>query len=442
VTNHPRSDGDATTGVVGVVTPYRRTASPPTSLRLERSDTDDRHRHAYIDPVVIEGYRRHVGKRPMNELHEAVEKQLDKGRPDDGRETIGNKRRGCGHLKPTSAYVRTDVSALSGPGGEIPRFVELDDPVEYREHTGKGAIIPGFNAFPGNSFSLHYAADGRTTTPSGDIHDHIERLSRYGFDAEHYGKITSARSIDILMSVGKTNWETPEDFIDECIDRGLNLKIPTSDRQEPPVVEPLRTRCWVIHPHGAGEGRPGIIGYSYLTRTVFTTGTKATADDPDIPAWAEDYAAAGKMEVVDRGEPIPADDDAPSTTLEDFEVDDADDVEAVDESEPDDEDDRDVATITVADGEAPGDVSGVEIEFGREDIHRDRRRVSFEDAVDGPLPYNALKVVAANRDEIEVGSTPSTDDLIDAIVDDADGFVPAYDRGELVEFTETDGGDE
>ena len=362
-------------------------------------------------------------------LIEAVGSLLDKARDGDERETIDNRERGCGHLKPTSAYVRTDVAALSGPSGEIPRFVELDDPVEYREHTGKGAIIPGWVAFPGNAFSLHYAADGRTTTPAGDIHDHIERLSRYGFDGDHYGDITSARSIDLLMSVGKTNWETPDEFVDECVDRGLNLKIPVSDRQEPPVIEPLRTRCWVIHPHGCGEGRPGIIGYSYLTRTVFTTGTKATAEDPDIPAWAADYAAAGKFEVVDRGEPIAETDGGATTTLEDFEVSDAPDVEDYfgESAEPTNDPERDVATVTVSDTEGVGGVSGVEVEFVRPDIPADRRRESFEQAVDaGPLNYNARKVIASNRDEVDVGATPSTDELIDALVDDADAFVPAY----------------
>lgn len=364
-----------------------------------------------------------------NPLRQAVEKQLDKGRPGDDRETIDNKERGCGHLKPTSAYVRCDVAALSGPEGEIPRFVELDDPVEYREHTGKGAIIPGYLAFPGNSFDKHYVGDGGTTTPSGDIEDHHDRLTRYGFDGDHYGEITSARTTDLLMSVGKTNWETPDEFVEECRKRGLNLKIPVSDRQEPPEVEPLRTRVWVIHPHGCGEGRPGIIGYSYLTRTIFTTGTKASAEDPDIPAWAADYAAAGKFDVVDRGEPISNEDDdlrSNHVPLDEFEVDDADDVEDVTEDPAEADDDRDVATITVADGDAPGDVSGVEVEFGRADIPWEERRESFVDACDDVLPYNALKVIASNRDDINVGATPPKDDLIDHIVDDADAFVPAY----------------
>jgi len=365
-----------------------------------------------------------------NPLTKAVEEQLDKGRPDDdgGRESVDNRERGCGHLNPTSAYLRSDVTALSGPDGSIPRVVELDEPVEYREHNGKGAIIPGYVGFPGTSFDKHYVADGRTTTPSEDIHDHHDRLSRYGFDGKHYGEITSARATDLLMSVGKTNYETPDDFIQECRERGLNLKIPISDRQEPPEVEPLRTRVWVIHPHGCGDDRPGIIGYAYLTRVIFTTGTKASAEDPDIPAWASDYAAAGKFDVVDRGEPISKDDAEAASNhvpLSEFDLGDADDVEDVTDPEPMNAD-RDVATVTVADDGGAGDVTGLEVEFDRGDIPEAERVASLSRATDDTLPYNALKVVASNRDDVEVGSTPSEGELIAAIAEDAHGFVPAY----------------
>lgn len=362
-----------------------------------------------------------------NPLREAVGDALDQARDGDGRESIDNRERGCGHLKPNSAYVRSDVAALSGPDGEVPVFVELDDPVEYREHNGKGAIIPGYVAFPGTSFDLHYRANGGTTSPEGDVEAHHERLSRYGFDGKHYGEITSARASDLLMSIGKTNWETPQDFVDETLERGLNLKIPVSDRQAPPPVEPLRTRVWVIHPHGCGEDRPGIIGYAYLTRTVFTTGTKASSEDPDIPAWAQDYADAGKFDVVDRGKPISADDAeraAKHVPLSEFDVDDADDVDDFAEAESAER--PDTATITVADDDAPGDVSGIEVQFGRGDVPVTKRRDTFENATDDGLPYNALKIIAAKRDDVDVGSTPSEDDLITGIVDDAYGYIPAY----------------
>lgn len=253
-----------------------------------------------------------------DELTNHVGKALAKGRDGDGRETIDNRERGCGFLKANKAYVRSDVAALSHPDGEVPRFVVLDDPVEYREDNGQGAIIPGFKRFPGTEFALAYEGDGRTTSPKDDITASVNRLRRYGFDGEHYYTITAARSHDLLMSVGKSHWSTPEDFVVETRRMGLNLAIPTSKTQEPPVINPLRTRVWVIHPHGKTENHPAIIGYAYLSRTVFTSGSKATDDDPDVPGYVEDWEKTGKVEVVDRGEPIPAEEDSPSETLKTF----------------------------------------------------------------------------------------------------------------------------
>lgn len=375
-----------------------------------------------------------------NALAEHVKQQLTKPIGDDGRESIDNRERGCGHLDPNACYIRTDLAALSDPDGELPVFVELDDPVEYREHTGRGAIIPGWKAFPGNSFGAHYVADDRTTTPEGDLVDHADRLFRHGFDGDHYAEITSARAIDVLVSVGASNWETPAEFVEECRDRGLNLKVPVSDSNPPPVIEPLRTRAWVIHPNGCGDGRPGIIGYSYLTRNVFTSGTNATDDDPDVPKWAEDYAdTRGDVDIVDRGEPIGEDEtvDDAQTTIGDVTTPDddapygrcdecggtlrADGSCSSCQAWPDDE--RDVATVTVEDDT---DVHGVEVEFGRDDLSKTSRITSIESAMeDGPLTYNTLKVIAGNRDDVDVDRTPTAERLIDAIAD-AGGYIPAY----------------
>jgi hypothetical protein len=384
-----------------------------------------------------------------NDLTRAVSEALDKGRPtgdDDGRETVDNRERGCGHLKPNSCYVRSDVAALSSADGEIPRFVELDEPIEYRENNGKGAIIPSFEYFPGNSFAAHYEADGHTTTPEDDIAAHRDRLTRHGLDGDHYGDITSCHARDILMSVGKTNWETPEDYIEECRERGLNLKIGVSSRSPPPVVEPLRTRAWIIHPHGAGEDRPAIIGYAYLTRNIFTTGTKASDADADIPKWAENYAKTrDDFDVVDRGEPIAEDDpayDKSQTRLADHTDEgarmpsDADtDAEANPNIPEEDRDalteDRDVATLSIPDEDGPNDVTSIEVEFGAgDDRNVQACAASFEAAIDdGPLTYNTLKVIVSKRDECDAGSTPSTDDLIETLVYDAGAFVPAYFEG-------------
>lgn len=239
-----------------------------------------------------------------------------------GRETLENKERGCGFLQPNKGYIRTDVDALSAPGGDIPRFVMLDDPVEYRTGDTQGAIIPGYKRFPGLKFALAYHAGGGTTTPSGDIDDALARRRQYGFDGDYYTDITVARAHDLLLSVGKSHWATPEDYVTETRRRGCNLAIPISKSNEPPPIVPLRTRAWIIHPHGYDEGHPAIIGYAYLTRVVYTTGTNATESDPDVPGNVEEWATVGKVDLVDRGDPHPSETTTPSEVLATFARDD------------------------------------------------------------------------------------------------------------------------
>lgn len=347
-----------------------------------------------------------------NQLIDHVTETLDKARDGDGRETIDNTERGCGHLDPNGCYVRSDLAALGGPGGEIPAFVELKQPVEYREHTGRGAIIPGYKAFPGTSFLKHYQADGRVTAPPRDVDDHIDRLGRHGFSGDHYADIVSARSVDLLMSVGTSNYETPKEYIDECRERGLNLKIPASKNQEPPVIEPLRTRVFVIHPHGAGDGRPAIIGYAYATRNVFTTGTKASADDPDVPGWADDFATTrNDFDLVDRGEPIDKDDvtvDDAQTTINQVSASPTDvDAEAVVDSDPvkvqaSDKPGRDVEEVPDDDTDPKG--SG-----GDDDDLTGSQVVDLKQ-----IDYNVLKAWAGTRDDVDPGQSPPKDDLIEA----------------------------
>lgn len=372
------------------------------------------------------------------QLTEAVTDALDKARDDETRETIDNKERGCGFLQANACYLRSDVTALSAADGEIPRFVELDDPVEYREHTGRGAIIPGWKAFPGNAFGKHYVADGRTTTPSDDIHEHAQRLWKFGFDGDHYANITSAQAHDVLMSVGASNWETPDDYVAECRDRGLNLRIPVSDNSPPPVVEPLRTRVWVIHPNGAGDSRPAIIGYAYVTRNVFTTGTDATDADPDVPGWAEDYAdTRPDFDLVDRGDPIAEDDpafDPDQTSINKFDTegnyigpgpDEGSDMNTDADEAFDTDDDSDTAdtpetdTVSVErsdkDGRDVEPVDDTDTDVAAVDTESDDATVEIP--VD-EVNYNVLKAKASNHPDIDgLSSTPSKDELVDALRD-------------------------
>lgn len=324
----------------------------------------------------------------------AVHAALDAARDaTDGRETIDNRERGCGHLDPNACYVRSDTAVLSSVDDDIPLFARFDDPVEYREHTGRGAIIPGYKPFPGNSFTKHYAADGRTASPPGDIDAHFDRLDRHGFDGDHFADITSCHATDILMSVGATNYATPDEYIDEARDRGVNLKIPVSDRQAPPKIDPLRTRVFVIHPHGCGDGRPGIIGYAYLTRNVFTTGTNPTDDDADVPGWAADFAdTRDDFDIVDRGEPVPAD------------ATDIDDAQTTLQSSADDQSDA----APVADTVVASDEDGQDVEPATD---TDDTEVPIE-----ALQYNTLKAKASSTG-VDVGASPSKTDLVDALRD-------------------------
>lgn len=254
---------------------------------------------------------------------EAIEQTFKEDVIESGHtEEIRNEERGCGHLQHNAAYVRSDVTHPLFSGGDVPRFVTLEEPVEYREYGDRGAIIPGWKAFPGIAFGEAYVNEGHSTSPERAITDHHERLGqRLGFGGgDHYGEIVAARAHDLLMSVGKSNWGTPEAFIEECERMGLNLKIPASPSREPPVINPMRTRCWVIHPNGAGEGRAAIIGYSVLSRTIYTTGEAATADDPDIPTYAEEWAETGRINLATPGEEIPARAEAeqPDANIGDF----------------------------------------------------------------------------------------------------------------------------
>lgn len=270
----------------------------------------------------------------MSELHRpgqdpALESFYEDAAEAGHEEEIDNEERGCGHLQHNAAYVRSDVQALSAADGEVPRFVRLDQPVEYREHGGRGAIIPGWQAFPGIEFSLAYRNSGFTTTPAGEITAHLDRLSdglHFGgrFGGDHYGELIVAQATDLLMSVGATHWQTPDDYIEETRERGLNLKVPSGPNTAPPPINPMVTRCWIVHPNGVEEGRAGIIGYGVLTRCIYTTGPDASADDADLPQYAADLAETGSVSLVTPGEPVPAEEDeeeSPDASIGDFTAD-------------------------------------------------------------------------------------------------------------------------
>jgi len=249
-------------------------------------------------------------------------------------ETIQNKERGCGYLKAGNAYIRLDPQAFSSEDGVLPGFVVLTDdqgdlhPIPYKESLPRGyETLNGSNfmaaaevernftpLYPGDADAeeshqeAHEAAlenmvdhgvyPSVAAAPTSELARHTDRMAIDGFDGEHWGTITAANSKDLMMRAGKSYYDHPWDFIDEVLELGLNKGISVHSNKSPPTIQPGRTRCWIIHPHACGEDMPGVVGFAYLTRTIYTRDL-----DGNVPSYAEDYAAADKLDVVDIGEP-------------------------------------------------------------------------------------------------------------------------------------------
>lgn len=369
---------------------------------------------------------------------------------DEGTEQLPNPERGCGYLKHSKAYIRADV----GPGGTLPTFVTFERPIPYKEGT-----LRSYQEFPGIQFELSIESD-YPTNPRDEIDRHLSRIRDSMEGKDHYGTMVTAYANDLLMWVGGSYYENPEEFIAECRRYGLNKAIPVSKKQGPPPIHPGKTRVFLVHPNAfriyAADGKnpfeedttlawneeqpdyipdesdftddgdlradkpehappvettPGIIGYSYLTRVVWTE-----PRDGDIPKWAKEYAETGKLDIVDVGEQVPEHDlrDADVPVPTDTEDDRADPVTADDvfgaidgalghaDASSDEDDGEDVAdeesTVTdagAADDDAilPGDNTGPPL---------------TED--DLPDDYNDLKAMAADRD-LDVGQHPLADEL-------------------------------
>lgn len=315
-------------------------------------------------------------KEVVSELAESIELE-------SGEEAIKNPERGCGFLKPDKAYARLDGI----PGGEMPTFVEIAN--ESNRIPYKGDHFRNYRWIPGISFELaliEEAADlgpssspmelvsalknNEVTDPPGEVWDHIRRLagSEGWLPDQQFTAGRTGRAHDLLMWVGGTYYPEPEEFINECKAHGLNKAIPVSKNQEPPIINPGRTRMWLIHPRGrraeenldaveiealsdtpgvgaktlnilrengyntvrevrdaatselaeidgVGEDTaeavrraeiyvPAIIGYSYLSRIVYTRDV-----DGKVPDYVEDWDAANKLDLVHVGPASPYDAD-------------------------------------------------------------------------------------------------------------------------------------
>lgn len=252
---------------------------------------------------------------------------------DDETEALPNPERGCGFLKQGKAYLRADV----GVDGELPAFVEFDQPIPFKEDRKRS-----YKLFPGVQFELSVTGESglTTTSPPNEIQNHLDRLMFDRPTGETAGEMVSFHAHDYLMSVGKTHYETAEEFIVEAKINGVNKAISVTSGNAPPVVNPGRTRLFLIHPKAVavtatemeeqevekteevelpnGDTKtvsytetemvevettnyvPGVIGYTYLTRVVYTKDA-----DGNVPQYIQDYEATGSLDVVDVGEPVP-----------------------------------------------------------------------------------------------------------------------------------------
>lgn len=392
--------------------------------------------------------------------------------PDGGTdiEVVTDAERGCGFLKEGKAYLRGELD----PNGILPPFVELDEPVAFLEGHQRGySYFPGLQfemtrcASPADYERAARAADydevvgalqqarsvtavrdnrdalgvlrdvepaaesdykPRAVDPPLEVHRHVERLKTdmdrpsgedYG---AHIGEMRVARSHDLLMWVGETYYPEPEDFIAECNAQGLSKAIPTSANQEPPVINPGRTRVFLVHPNAISAGRdddgepkyiPGVIGYAYVTRVIYT-GITTGGGEVDFPEWAQECAENGYFDLVQVGEKVPKKTQENGSTLEDW-AGEGDPGEEMGETlnatppedigvepesvEPSEKEGRDV--------EASGDADGAESASDDEELR---------EALLG-LPFQSLRQKATERD-LSVGQNPSKDDVVDALVAD------------------------
>jgi len=352
--------------------------------------------------------------------------------------TIANVERGCGFLSHGKAYIR---GVIGSPDGVLPSFVRLDPPVPYREMGTDGQFTRGYLRFDGLSsqfalddlsdFVREYPGDATDTTavqnmvdkglydspdatPGSEARRHVDRLDARRFDADHFGEIDLAAHgkrphADILMRAGKTHYPDPGDFIDEAVTLGISKAIPLSKRQAPPVVEPGITRVWVIHPDT--DVGWAVIGYAYLQEVVYTQ-----HEDGTVPEYVQDHAAAGTLDVVDIEPPRSHEDD---TGLGRFR--DSDDAAADVDATPGGSDPETVV---------PSDKDGRDVEAAPADadVGVEARTSAWEAWYSDQGSYNDLKSIAAAANQVDLGSTPATQDIIDALA--AAGYDPRQGHAE------------
>ena len=256
---------------------------------------------------------------------------------DDAIETIDNPERGCGYMEDGKAYLKADT----GAGGDLPAFVRFTQPVPFKENRKRS-----YTRFPGVQFELGVTGSaGMTETdPADEIQNHIDRMMNDRPTGETAGEMIEFQSQDLLLSVGKTHYPDVDGFVNEARVHGVSKAISVTSGNQPPEVNPGRTRLFLIHPNAVeverdvettgGEMKsgdellsvdgepvegdvqdpgddvpvtvhremdvPGIFGYTYLTRVVYTEDA-----DGNVPAYIQEYDTLGDLDVVKTGREAP-----------------------------------------------------------------------------------------------------------------------------------------
>lgn len=207
-------------------------------------------------------------------------------------------------------YLRADIH----PDGILPVFVAITPPQLFVERHFRG-----WKPFQGLAFCLSGCvpadpiaeicatpaiaqAQKFATDPHADNDGLMQRLAERGLPAD-VGHADVAWTPDLLMWVGKDFYPTVGGFIEEAREHGVNKRIPVVGT--PPPVVPGFTRLFLAHWHACG-GSPGVFGYTYLTRVLYTRGPNLT------PKWVDDLAAQGRVDICNVG---PEHDPAMATPL-------------------------------------------------------------------------------------------------------------------------------
>lgn len=255
---------------------------------------------------------------------------------------LPNPTRGCGHLKPSKAYI---VGGGFSPGGVLPSWVELDPYLPYREIGTEGEFTRGYQYIDGLTLQLALEGRGRPgqtrfvphypdelhpdhlaehdddpeaareaaheraiknhadagvyanvdEIPRAESERHIDRIRHRGVEGgSHWGNIPAAEQTDLLMRAGESYYPEPDDYATEAIEHGLSKAISVTPTRDPPAIVPGITRCWILHPAACSGHGGGIIGFAYLSEVAFTT-----PEDGELPAYIEEAADAGKLAVRD-----------------------------------------------------------------------------------------------------------------------------------------------